>query len=57
MIEALSCGVRGYLEEEALITFLPKAVRCVDAGEAWVPRSMVARIIERLAHVTAKEKG
>ncbi len=54
ILEALSHGARGYLEEKVLSIFLPKAVRCVDAGEAWVPRKMVARIIDRLARLTAK---
>ena len=53
ILEALSHGARGYLEEKALSTFLPKAVRCVDAGEAWVPRKMVAKIIDLLARITA----
>lgn len=55
ILEALSYGARGYIEEKVLSAFLPKAVRCVDAGEAWVPRKMVARIIERLARLTACE--
>ncbi len=54
ILKALSHGARGYLEEKVLSTFLPKAVRCVDAGEAWVPRKMVAKIIDRLALLTAK---
>ncbi len=54
IIEALSYGARGYIEEKALEPFLAKAVRCVDAGEAWVPRKMVAKIIERLACLTAR---
>ena len=49
MLEALCQGVRGYLTEAAIISFLPKAVRRVDAGEAWVPRKMVSKIIDRLA--------
>jgi len=55
ILEALSYGARGYIEEKVLGTFLAKAVRCVDAGEAWVPRKMVAKIIERLARMTARE--
>ena len=54
ILEALSHGARGYLEEKVLSTYLPKAVRCVDAGEAWVPRKMVARIIDCLARLTAE---
>jgi DNA-binding NarL/FixJ family response regulator len=44
IIEALFHGVPGYLDEKSLCTFLEKAVRVVDAGEAWVPRWMVAEV-------------
>jgi hypothetical protein len=27
-------------------------VRAVDAGEAWVPRKMVAKIMDRMARLT-----
>jgi DNA-binding NarL/FixJ family response regulator len=47
-LEALSHGARGYLEKRALSAFLPRAVRAVDAGEAWVPRKVVAKIMDRL---------
>ena len=52
ILEALSGGALGYLEEKALHSFLPKAIRVVDAGEAWVPRKFVAKIISRLARLT-----
>jgi len=55
ILEALSYGAMGYLEEKVISTFLPKAVRLVDAGEAWVPREMVSRIIGRLANLIAQE--
>lgn len=51
ILEALSGGALGYLEEKALHNFLPKAIRVVDAGEAWVPRKFVAKIISRLARL------
>ena len=51
-LEALSHGARGYLDKALLTTFLARAVRVVDAGEAWVPRKMVARIMDRLAGLT-----
>ena len=53
ILDVLSHGARGYLEKKVLRTFLPKAVRLVDAGQAWVPRKMVAKILDRLAHLTA----
>ena len=51
-IEALCHGARGYVEKRTLRVYLCKAVRAVDAGEAWVPRKMVAKLMDRLARVT-----
>ena len=53
-LEALSQGARGYLERRALRAFLPKAVRAVEAGEGWVPRKMVAKVMDRLARLTVR---
>jgi len=53
ILDVLAHGARGYLDKKAFRTFLPKAVRLVDAGQAWVPRKMVAKILDRLAHLTA----
>lgn len=55
VLEGLAHGARGYLDQKMLRTFLPKAVRAVDAGEAWVPRKMVARIVDRLAPLASRE--
>jgi DNA-binding NarL/FixJ family response regulator len=52
ILEAISHGARGYLEQKVLPDFLTKAVRVVAEGEAWVPRAMVRRIIDRLARYT-----
>lgn len=56
ILNALSHGATGYLEQKALGTFLAKAVRAVDAGEAWVPRRMVAKVVERLASLTLRRR-
>ena len=48
MLDALSLGARGCLARDALPTFLLTAVRAIDAGEAWVPRKMVAQLMDRL---------
>lgn len=53
LLDALAHGARGYLDARALRRFLPKAVRLVDAGEAWVPRKMVAKILDRLPRLPA----
>ena len=51
-LDTLSHGARGYLEKATLGVYLPRAVRVVAAGQAWVPRQMVARIMDRLAQLT-----
>ena len=54
ILDALSQGAVGCLAKKRLPTFLVKAVRAVDAREAWVPRVMVARLIDRLARLSAQ---
>jgi DNA-binding NarL/FixJ family response regulator len=49
ILDALSQGALGYLAKPALTTYLTKAVRAVAAGEAWVPRRMVGKLIDQLA--------
>jgi DNA-binding NarL/FixJ family response regulator len=57
ILEALSQGALGYLKEKAIDSFLLKAVRQVEAGEAWVPRKMAARIVDHLARETILKGG
>ncbi|MFQ5520047.1 MAG: response regulator transcription factor [Candidatus Methylomirabilia bacterium] len=56
ILEALSRGARGYLDRGAIRIFLPKVVRAVDAGEVWVPRRMVAAILNRLLRLSAGKR-
>ena len=49
ILDALSQGALGYLTKPALPTYSTKAVRAVAAGEAWVPRRMVGKLIDQLA--------
>jgi len=55
ILEALSHGVRGYLKESAISTFLVEAVRKVEAGEAWLPRNMVSKVVDCLARLSPRE--
>ncbi len=48
ILEALCQGALGYLGKEVLRAFLAKAIRAVEAGQAWVPRKMVGKITDRL---------
>ena len=54
VLKALSFGARGYLDRKALGKFLAKAVRVIDLGEVWVPRKMVAKILDLLTTLTLK---
>ena len=54
ILKALFAGASGYLDEKALATFLAKAVQVVDAGEAWVSRKIVAKIVQRLARLAVQ---
>jgi DNA-binding NarL/FixJ family response regulator len=46
---ALLCGgASGYLEARRARQVLAKAVRCVGAGQAWIPRRLVPQVVERL---------
>ncbi|MGH7231076.1 MAG: response regulator [Nitrospiraceae bacterium] len=55
ILEAISQGARGYLDQTIIRRFLVKAVRVVNAGESWVPRAMVAKIIDRLARLNPQK--
>ena len=49
-------GAHGYLERRALRAFLPEAVRAVVAGEGWVPRKLIGKIVDRLVPSTARSE-
>ncbi|HEV8437056.1 MAG TPA: response regulator [Methylomirabilota bacterium] len=57
ILDALAHGVPGYLERRSLRAFLAKAVRLVDAGEGWVPRQMVTKMVMRLRARHEKSPG
>ncbi|MBU0621592.1 MAG: DNA-binding response regulator [Gammaproteobacteria bacterium] len=48
IIQALEIGARGYLKNEAVEHNLTRAVHAVGRGEAWVPRKMLGRILDRM---------
>ncbi len=53
VLDSLGRGADGYLEMRRLQDFLPKAVRLVSARRAWVPRGLVAGIVDRLVRRAA----
>lgn len=55
VLTGVSQGARGYLDARLLRRFLVKAVRAVAAGESWVSRAMVAKLIDRLARLMTQD--
>ena len=53
VLAGISQGARGYLDAKLFRRFLVKAVRAVAAGESWVSRAMVGKLIDRLARLMA----
>ncbi len=52
ILDALSAGARGYLEEDKLEQYLTKSIRKILEGEAWIPRKMVTPLLERLMWIS-----
>ncbi len=55
VLAGISQGARGYLDAKLLRPFLVKAVRAVAAGESWVSRAMVGKLIDQLARLMAQD--
>ena len=49
IIEALSHGAVGCVTKKDLSRFLPEALEAVAAGEAWMSRKLIPKIMDRLA--------
>jgi len=54
VLAGIAQGARGYLDGKLLTRFLVKAVHAVAAGESWVSRAMVGKLIDQLARLTAQ---
>lgn len=55
VLAGISQGARGYLDAKLLRRFLVKAVRAVAAGESWVSRAMVGKLIDQLARLVTQD--
>lgn len=53
IIEALSHGAVGYVTKTEIARFLPEALEAVSSGEAWMSRTLIPKIMDRLAAFTA----
>jgi DNA-binding NarL/FixJ family response regulator len=56
IVEALSHGAVGCVTKKEIPLFLSKALEAVAAGEAWMSRKLVPKIVDRLAEYTARAK-
>jgi DNA-binding NarL/FixJ family response regulator len=56
VLNGISQGARGYLDAKLLRKFLVKAVRAVAAGESWVSRTMVGKLIDQLARLMTQDE-
>ena len=54
IVEALSHGAVGCVTKQEIPLFLSKALEAVAAGEAWMSRKLVPKIVDRLAEYTAR---
>lgn len=48
VLGAVKAGVHGYMLEEAVPGYLPKAVRVMAAGEAWLSRKLTGKVVAEL---------
>jgi DNA-binding NarL/FixJ family response regulator len=48
VVDALALGAHGHVALTSVEEWLPRAVRVVDAGQAWIPRRLVATLLRRL---------
>jgi DNA-binding NarL/FixJ family response regulator len=57
LAEALELGARGWISKETLVATLFKAIRAVVAGEYWIGRDVVSRLLEIARRDAAGEGG
>jgi DNA-binding NarL/FixJ family response regulator len=50
-VQAFRLGARGYLPKRDGLAVLPRAIRTVVGGEAWMERRLSGRVVEELAHL------
>jgi DNA-binding NarL/FixJ family response regulator len=57
VIDGLCYGALGYLDLDADVRSLSKAVQVVHSGQAWIPRSMVAELVHRFIQLSSTRRG
>ena len=56
ILEALSHGAVGCVSKKNIGRFLPEALEAVAAGEAWMSRTLIPKIMDRLAAFVESER-
>jgi len=56
ILEAFSHGAVGCVEKKHIARLLPKALEAVASGEAWMSRTLIPKIVDRLAVFTERKK-
>lgn len=51
VMQAVRRGAKGYMPKDAPVDRIPKAIRALAAGEAWVERRLTGRVFEELAQM------
>src|SRR5260370_24437938 len=51
VMQAIRRGAQGYMPKDAPVDRIPKAIRALAAGEAWVERRLTGRVFEELARM------
>lgn len=51
VMQAIRRGAKGYMPKDAPVERIPKAIRALAGGEAWVERRLTGRVFEELARM------
>jgi len=51
VMQAVRSGAKGYMPKDTPVHRIPKAIRALAAGEAWVERRLTGRVFEELARM------
>jgi len=54
VMQALRSGAKGYMPKDTPVDRIPRAIRALAAGEAWVERRLTGRVFEELARMARK---
>jgi DNA-binding NarL/FixJ family response regulator len=57
VIQAIKAGASGFCARDTAMALLRKAVQLVEAGEIWVGRRVMLRLIEELSDLRAHERA